>query len=298
MTKRNCTCPQCNNQFKPRNKTSKFCGIDCYRAFQKTDEYLDNYSKKRTLDKNRHSCTNCGDEVVRQVSTRRNGEKADYVYCNRKCYDDHRSSIRAKVTGQCKHCDTDLSKAVTGSANSVYCSMDCRNKDVRPNPRPCINCKVVFEPIKYHSDGDRYSWDDSKKTCSTKCLREFYRTDESRKEKISAAFKGDKHPNWLGGVSHHKRSFRGVDWQELRQQAMKRDGHKCCHCGISHDEQFERYNRSFSINHIVPFFQSVTTEKANKLSNLETLCDSCHTKADWDYRKNNPMQGLLNFGSH
>ena len=120
------------------------------------------------------------------------------------------------------------------------------------------------------------------------------RTDEARKEKISKAFTGPNHPNWQGGS--HKIDKRGAGWQRLRKQVTKRDSYKCCHCGIDRDQQFERYGRDFSINHIIPFHQSGNTIKANKLSNLETLCDSCHTKADWKYRKENPMQGVLNFG--
>ena len=298
MTDRNCTCLFCNTQFKPKNKKnpSKFCAMACYRAYQKTPAYTTDYKRPRKTDQV-EPCANCGTEVVGIKTKKRDGTRADNKYCNRKCYNEHRTKIRNEVTGQCKHCDTDLSKAANGSnADSVYCSMDCRNKGVRPEPRPCINCKTVFDPIKYHRNDDRYSRDNGLKTCSEKCLREFYRTNEARKEKISAAFKGSKHPNWQGGVSHFSRSYRGAEWQKLRKAAMKRDGYKCCHCGIDHNEQMKRYNRSFSINHIVPFFQADSTDKANKLSNLETLCDSCLTKADWAYRKNNPMQGVLNFG--
>lgn len=300
MTDRNCTCLFCNTQFKPKNKKnpSKFCAMACYRAYQKTPAYTTDYKRpsKRKIHIQPKPCSNCGEAVVRRPSTKRNGVDSDKVYCNRKCYNDHRTSIHQEVIGSCKCCGADITKQMKRQGENTYCSMACRNKDVRPDPRPCGQCGVVFDPIKYYKAEDRYVWNDSAKMCSDDCVREFYRTDESRKEKISAAFKGSKHPNWQGGVSHFSRSYRGSEWQKLRKAAMKRDGYKCCHCGIDHDEQIKRHNRSFSINHIVPFFQADTTGKANKLSNLETLCDSCHTKADWAYRKNNPMQGVLNFG--
>lgn len=300
MTKQDYICLTCNTQFKPTNpkKPNKFCCMACYRAYQKTPAYTTDYNRPSRTDLKPVPCANCEKQIVRNPSTKRNGEKADKVYCDRKCYNEHRASIRDRITGQCKNCATDLSIAITGSASSVYCSMECRVEHKRPEPRPCVNCKVVFEPIRYNKTDDRYVWDDSARICSNQCLREFYRTNQDRKDKISAAFTGDKHPNWQGGSSHHLGRFRGSDWQLLRGKVMKRDKYKCKHCGIGKKEQLELYGRMFSVNHIIPFHQlSGNTVAANKMSNLETLCDSCHTKADWAYRKTNPMQGVLSFGN-
>ncbi|WP_019518973.1 HNH endonuclease [Faucicola boevrei] len=295
MAKQYYTCHTCNNQFVSYSP-KKFCGIDCYRVFQKTPEYKTNFTEVRT--KHRTSCTNCGTEVLGRKSTKRNGEKADNKFCNRKCYDEYRTKLQQQVVGQCQNCGNNLLLG-KHQKNAKFCCIECRLMSKRPKPTHCVNCGVWFTTIKIHKKkggGVRLSGCSSTKTCSNECLNEFYRTNEARKEKISQAFMGSKHPNWQGGASHTKVDYRGSNWQRLRKQVMKRDNYTCCHCGITQKEQLARYGRDFSVNHIIPFHQYGNTVIANKLSNLETLCDSCHTKADWKYRKENPIQGVLNFG--
>lgn len=296
MTKQDYICLTCNTQFKPKNpkKPNKFCCMACYRVYQKTPAYTTDYNRPSRTDLKPVPCANCEKKVVRNPSTKRNGEKADKVYCDRKCYDEHRKKLQQVVVAQCKYCDSDIP---ANNQGKVYCSIVCRNKGVRPEPRPCIVCDAVFDPIKYDKARGGYVRRGEAKTCSAACFSDFMKNNQDRKDKISAAFTGDKHPNWQGGVSHTSTDFRGSNWRLLRNKVMKRDKYQCQHCGINKDEQMKRYNRMFSINHIVPFHQlSGNTVAANKMSNLETLCDSCHTKADWAYRRENPIQGVLNFG--
>ena len=295
MAKQHYTCQVCGVQFPSKTKDNKFCSVDCYRVHQKTPEYKAKITKARA--KHRTPCTNCGKEVIGIKTIKRNGERADHKFCNRECYNEYRTNLQQEVIGQCQNCGKDMLFATHKNRDTKFCCWDCRTEYKRPKPTNCVNCDVWFTAIKVHKKKDggvRLSGSSSAKTCSDKCLNEFYRTNEARKEKISKAFTGSNHPNWQGGS--HKMDKRGAGWQRLRKQVMKRDNYKCCHCGIDRDQQFERYGRDFSINHIIPFHQSGNTIKANKLSNLETLCDSCHTKADWKYRKENPMQGVLNFG--
>lgn len=297
MAKQHYTCQVCGVQFPSKTKDNKFCSVDCYRVHQKTPEYKAKITKARA--KHRTPCTNCGKEVIGIKTQKRNGERADNKFCNRECYDDYRTKLQQEVIGQCQNCNKDILFGDFHRRDVVFCSMSCRKNHKRVKPTNCINCYVLFTPIAIHRKKDgslRISGKSDAKTCSDECLNEFYRTDEARKEKISKAFTGSNHPNWLGGISHSSTNFRGSDWQKIRRQVLERDDYKCCHCGIDKDQQFERYGRDFSINHIIPFHQSGNTVKANKLSNLETLCDSCHTKADWKYRKENPIQGVLNFG--
>lgn len=295
MAKKHYTCQICGTQFPSKTKDNKFCGIECYRFFQKTPEYKAKITKARAI--HRTPCTNCGKEVIGAKVQKRNGEKADNKFCNRTCYNEHRTKLQQEVIGQCQNCNKDILFGDFHRRDVVYCSMQCRKNHKRVNPTNCINCDVLFTPIAIHRKKDgslRISGRSEAKTCSDECLKEFYRTDEARKEKISKAFTGSNHPNWQGGS--HRMNDRGVGWNKLRREIIARDGHKCRHCGIDSETQFRLYGRSFSVNHIIPFHQYGNTVKANSPSNLETLCDSCHTKADWIYRKNNPMQGVLNFG--
>jgi hypothetical protein len=94
-----------------------------------------------------------------------------------------------------------------------------------------------------------------------------------RKAKISAALIGKNHPNWLGGRTFFRRSsYRGPGWKSLAEKVRKRQGYCCKRCGIS---QFEK-GQALDVNHIEPWFNFTETRKANRLSNLEALCRSCH----------------------
>ena len=55
------------------------------------------------------------------------------------------------------------------------------------------------------------------------------------------------------------------NWDEISSQARNRDGNECGNCGSS-------YN--LHVHHIVPLSKG----GSNNLSNLRTLCSSCHGK--------------------
>lgn len=299
MTKQDYICLTCNTQFKPKNpkKPNKFCCMACYRVYQKTPAYTTDYNRPSRTDLKPVPCDNCSADVVRRPSVKRDGTISDKVYCNRKCYDEHRVKWQNVVISNCGNCNKEITQGMHKQHDNAYCSWECRCEHIRPKPRACIVCSKVFDPLKYNKARGGYVRRGEAKTCSAACLSDFMKNNQDRKDKISAAFTGDKHPNWQGGVSHTSTDFRGSNWRLLRNKVMKRDKYQCQHCGINKDEQMKRYNRMFSINHIVPFHQlSGNTVAANKMSNLETLCDSCHTKADWAYRRENPIQGALNFG--
>jgi hypothetical protein len=129
------------------------------------------------------------------------------------------------------------------------------------------------------------------KTCSNKCLSEWASRNPERKESISKAFTGDKHPNWQGGPQLHHRGARGAGWQRARRSALKRDKHTCQDCGMTEAEHIKTTGKGLEVHHKRPFWQyGGDNAKANALSNLLSLCKSCHQKADWAYRKANPMQ--------
>jgi hypothetical protein len=55
-------------------------------------------------------------------------------------------------------------------------------------------------------------------------------------------------------------------------------------------EHLERFSMGLNVNHKTPFHQHTNKTTANRLSNLEALCKSCHTKEDWKWRKTHPIQ--------
>ena len=69
---------------------------------------------------------------------------------------------------------------------------------------------------------------------------------------------------WRGGNSY---KFRGKDWGRLRRLILERDNHTCQSCG--------KYKAPrLSVHHIIEWRE----EEDNSLTNLITLCNSCHKK--------------------
>ncbi|HJW84838.1 MAG TPA: Zn-binding domain-containing protein [Anaerolineae bacterium] len=73
----------------------------------------------------------------------------------------------------------------------------------------------------------------------------------------------------------------GPNWDEQREAARQRDGHRCRTCGAP-----ER-NRQHDVHHIRPFRefgyvrgQNENYRQANALDNLVSLCPACHHRAD------------------
>jgi len=60
--------------------------------------------------------------------------------------------------------------------------------------------------------------------------------------------------------------------KQLKDKIRKRDGYKCCICGISQKFYKKKYNKHLSVHHI-------DYDKQNcKEDNLISLCQSCHAK--------------------
>lgn len=149
----------------------------------------------------------------------------------------------------------------------------------KPPPTNCLNCGCLFSGLKYHKSRGRYSAYGAAKTCSYKCQIDWISNNEERKAKISAAFSGDKHPNWQGGKARiNSISRRGTGWQKARRSALKRDGFSCRECGCTNEQSVERFGRGLDVDHVIPFHNFTNSQKANRLSNLVTRCASCHRK--------------------
>jgi len=110
---------------------------------------------------------------------------------------------------------------------------------------------------------------------------------EEHKKKISEALKGDKCYRWIDGRSYTASPARyGDDWSKIRVIVYKRDNYQCQECGISMSET----KKPHDIHHIVPFLDTFD----NSLSNLITLCRSCHRKIESELinKKKNKGKGL------
>ena len=85
--------------------------------------------------------------------------------------------------------------------------------------------------------------------------------------------KGRKPWNYIDGRSKILGPARyGDDWGAIRILIYKRDNYTCQECGLKMTKETGAHH----IHHIIPFLISFD----NSLSNLITLCPSCHRKIE------------------
>lgn len=158
--------------------------------------------------------------------------------------------------------------------------------------RPCAVCgESVF---RYEAEFRRRAG--SVIACSLACRGEAVRrklvvqTHSGQATRIYA--KGVDNPKWTGGVWQGL-SY-GPGWTKQRSAARERDGDTCQHCGKTR----EQAKRPLDVHHIVRFMSFATSDDANVLSNLITLCRQCHSKADREQRKElgSDIQPNIKFG--
>lgn len=90
----------------------------------------------------------------------------------------------------------------------------------------------------------------------------------------SCARKGDKHPNWNGGVALHPYSYEFS--KDLKRKIRERDSYICQECGVT-EEEYKKYSqdgRNLECHHI-DYDKSNSSE-----DNLITLCGKCNIHAN------------------
>lgn len=121
--------------------------------------------------------------------------------------------------------------------------------------RPCDSCgTLITRPA--------WAWDTRKMTfCDSSCFGKWKAVN----------WTGNANPAWSGG----KLLYYGANWKRQQREARRRDRHECQFCGVSESG----LRRALDVHHIIPFrFYGVERyREANRLANLVSLCDSCHT---------------------
>lgn len=85
---------------------------------------------------------------------------------------------------------------------------------------------------------------------------------------------GENHTHWRGG---NYKEYYGSNWTRQRRFARARDNHTCQNCGKTEAE----LGKQLDVHHVVRFANFDDYRQANKLSNLVSLCHSCHLKIEW-----------------
>jgi DEAD/DEAH box helicase domain-containing protein len=78
----------------------------------------------------------------------------------------------------------------------------------------------------------------------------------------------------------------GPNWQKQRDLARARDGFRCQICGQPEGE------KAHHVHHKIPFRMFETAAHANQLTNLITVCNSCHRKIEIAVRVRSGLSGL------
>ncbi len=78
----------------------------------------------------------------------------------------------------------------------------------------------------------------------------------------------------------------GPNWKQIRNQVRERDEYRCQMCGNAEE------GKEHNVHHRTPLRAFDDLKKANKLSNLITLCASCHHLAESVVRVRTGLSGL------
>lgn len=233
-------------------------------------------------------CQQCGITFYVIPCRLKNGVK----FCSAKCRVDSRTQI---VYVKCKTCGKEMvGKSKVIHKNRNYCSNACKFIGMR-NKVKCIcnQCGIQFE------DYPRSLARGEGKYCSHKCAAAARRRQDivvceyckktfttflshikdGRKycspECAYTANSGAGNYNWRGGS--FRSGYRGMNWKSQRNLAYERDGGECQIC---HRRQ-KNGDKRFHVHHIIPFrYFEKDYMSGNDLSNLITLCNSCHGKVE------------------
>ena len=79
--------------------------------------------------------------------------------------------------------------------------------------------------------------------------------------------------------------YRGGNWDVQSARARERDEYRCQMCGVSEDEM----KKQLDVHHKVPARTFESPADANQLSNLISVCRSCHKKLEEEGRGDLPL---------
>ena len=126
----------------------------------------------------------------------------------------------------------------------------------------CMQCEKRFvQPRWYIEKGMRSLF------CSNKC-RTYWEFDET-----------------FELVLEGRPEYRGGNWKIQASKARERDGFCCASCGITE----AALGRQMDVHHKIPYRLFDSPKEANQLSNLISLCPSCHRKMERNGRTDMPL---------
>lgn len=248
------TCPQCGKAFvDSKHPHKKYCSRECWDAAL----YAKSYETR--------ICPGCGISFeARKGATQK--------YCNAKCGFKNRPHRRGnpakRGTFVCEWCGKEFTNWTY--RNPRFCSHQCTSEFGARQPKGNRKHKVEYVKCICERCGKQYKLSKAylairnSRFCSAECR------DNANSERM----RGEGNPNYISGIQYNRR---GPNWKKQRRKVLRRDGFKCQRCG-------KKGNSSLilDVHHIIPYriFEG-DYKKANRLSNLITLCRRCHRLVEY-----------------
>ncbi len=175
-------------------------------------------------------------------------------YCSRACQP---SKAKTRTINICQGCGKPFEAFAYHAETRRFCNMACYHKTrwggVKSASHSCDHCGNTFDAFDC----------ENRRFCSHDCYS----------ASGAGAKSGTESPQWKGGTSIHYR--RGADWPVSSEAARQRDGMKCRGCGKA-QAAMDGKRKRLDVHHIVPW----SVSKSNDISNLVTLCRSCHHRSE------------------
>lgn len=278
------TCQICNKTFDSPHRKAKLCSRECantHRSIIATKERVcelcgkelvspgqkklgycsiecrDNDTKRIVIGGEVHTtCTHCGKAFT-------HAKWRNLKFCSKECAHTSRKTV-TMVHATCQQCGTDFIHRSNVKRN--FCSKKCWHKFGIGENSPhyssvnvsCEQCGKAMKREPNHANRVDHNF------CCNRCRSDWH----------SANIRGEVHPLWKGGADNN----RGPNWLAQRRKAWKRDNYTCQHCGTTK----KQLKKNPAVHHIIPFrdFGIERYEEANELTNLITLCPTCHMRAE------------------
>ena len=247
-------CLKCDTKFKSKKKTQKYCSRECYDLIQK-----DRIPHNKIIHDNK--CNYCKKRVNRIIEKGSNN-----IYCSRACYlKVHKEKTKIK---ECLYCNNKF-ESNSQNKDNKYCCNQCMMDDRRLKStsenniigstidrkffiKRCKECSSIFYPKKAQFI-----------MCSSKCVSDNFKNNESRKEKISLSTKGKLSHAYIDHPLRDKK--RDKPSYTLKKHVYSLFGNSCFNCGSEND---------LSIDHHTPNIKGGMLNDSNAV----LLCRKCNSK--------------------
>lgn len=217
------------------------------------------------------SCAGCGASMQAYPAHLKRGRGR---FCSRECR--RRASL---VQVACAWCSASLERYAhhAGNYKHQFCDNQCRGKwqtaERAGMNSPhchrvvvmCAHCGKALERGRAHVAAYSHQF------CDNACQWAWRRA--------TGAMHGNQHPLYKGGYQ----GYYGPNWAIQRRVARKRDGYRCCACGVSTKQN----GRALDVHHVRPFAsfgyapgENTAYLEANDLQNLVSLCRKCHKRVE------------------